>query len=161
MNHLIIVYILPANSFIVHQYQHMISYNFNGYDHSPHILLSPLCDHLFAHYQRCHAEPPAADALPGCHGETSFHQLWRCQGWKGTKSLSTPPPVLQIRGATLWFLFLCLKLDICSLVFPRVGEGAEVHRSSVHVRRGAGSVCGGSRGGGRRQTGLSWWSHSS
>lgn len=46
----------------------------------------------------------------------------------------------------LWFfMFLSVKMED-SLVFPLVGEGAEVHRSSVHVRCGAGSVCGGSRG---------------
>lgn len=53
------------------------------------------------HDQRCHAEPLAPDALPGCHGETSIHQLWWRQGWKGTESspreptLSTPTPALQ------------------------------------------------------------------
>lgn len=33
--------------------------------------------------QGCHAEPLAPDAVPGCYGETSLHQLWWCQGWEG------------------------------------------------------------------------------
>ncbi|KAI9516204.1 glucose-6-phosphate 1-dehydrogenase [Dissostichus eleginoides] len=47
----------------------------------------------------------------------------------------------------------CLVVYVANRSYVFVGEGAEVHRSSDPVRRGAGSVCGGSRGGGRLKLG--------
>lgn len=49
----------------------------NDCAHSHHILLSLCCVTTcsLCHDQRCHAEPLAPDAQPGCHGEASLHQL--------------------------------------------------------------------------------------